>query len=517
MADDTPAKAAPTMDRERPLGRKTTQGVAWAFIRAGGTELLFFPASMIVARILTPEEFGVAAAAGFFTILAGRVSELGFNAALIRAKTVTPIHYSTVFVVNLVVGVVTFLTLTAMAPAVASFYRAPATGEILPLAATGFLIVPFGTISAALLSREMRFREMTYVDWWHSFAFAIISVIAAWMGFSYLSMVYGRLGALTVLTITRIAFAPWRPSLRFSREALREVLSFGAGVHAKRLLDYAAKNIDNLVVGRFLGMTSLGFYDKAFSTMDRLQGRLTGGAPGVTFRVFAVIHEEPERFRRAYHKVVMSTTMLAYPAFALLMAVADPFMVVVFGEPWREAVLPLQILCVAGAMKLPNTYASSATQAAGRVWGELWRQVVYVVLIVSSVYALRGWGPTGAATGVLLSTIVMTVLMNVLLTRVTHLRPTDVLTPQLPALICSVCVAATALAAGAAITAIAGPATPFVRLAVQAGAGVLCMAIFVLFAPYAPLRTLVREVSQDLAPPAVKRHAWAQRYWARSA
>lgn len=505
-----------TNNTHTPLGKKTTQGVAWSFVRSGGQELLLFPGSMILARLLTPKEFGIAAAAGFFTVLAGRLSDLGFNAALVRSKVVLPIHLSTVFVVNVVVGIVSFLVLTALAPVVAAFYNTPETGAILPIAATSFLIVPLGTIPAALLSRDMRFREMTAVDWWHMLTFAAVSVIAAWFGASYMSMVYGRLAALTVQAAIRIIYVPWRPSFAFSSAALREILAFGAGVHAKRMLDYIAKNVDNIVVGKFLGMTSLGIYDKAFSTMDRFQGRMTTGGPGVLFRVFAIIHEEPERFRRAYHKVVLSTTLMAFPIFAIVIAVAPQFVVVLFGEAWRPAAVPLQLLCVAGALKLLNSYASAASQAAGQIWPELWRQVLYIGLIVASVFLFRSGGPIGASVGVLLSTLVMTVLMNHLLTRVTPLRWRDILAPQLPALACAAGCALTAVAVEQLVRMFLTPA-PWLLLIVPGAAAGAFYAAFVLFAPNAALRALVRDVANDLAPPFIKQHRWVRLYFTRLA
>lgn len=471
-----------------------------------------FPASMVLARLLTPQEFGIAAAAGFFTLLASRLSELGFNAALVRAKVVLPVHLSTVFVVNVVVGCVMFAVLTASAPLVASFYNSPQAGEILPIAAIGFLIVPFGTVPAAMLSRDMRFRELTMVDWYQTITFSAVTVLLAWLGFSFMSVVYGRIASLTAITVSRIAFTRWRPTFTFSMSALREVFLFGAGVHAKGLLDFAAQNIDNLIVGKLFGMTALGLYDKAFSTMNRCLARLNKGGPGVTFRIFSIINEDPTRFRRAYGKVVMSTTLMAFPIFAVLIVVAPQFMEVLFGERWRPAAVPLQILSLAGCLKLLNSYASSALQAAGRVWSEVWRQAAYVGLIVGSLIALRSWGPAGAAAGVLFATAVMTVLMHILVMRVTDLRWIDTLRPQVPALICSGGVAAVVLLVEYAVRRAAGDPASRVLLLFQGVAALGFYSAFVLFAPHAELRALVRDVAEDLAPAFIKRHRWVQGY-----
>ena len=497
---------------EKPLGKRTTQGVAWSFLREGVTELLIFPLSMLLARVLTPREFGIAAAAGFFTLLAARLSELGFNAAIVRAKEIRAEHLSTVFVVNLVVGIVTFTVLTVAAPLVAAFYKTPETGEILPVAAVVFLIVPFGSVPAGLLSREMRYREMTLVDWYYSLSFAGITLLLAWSGFSYMSMVYGRVSSMTVLTLSRIAYARWRPSFAFSRAALREILSFGAGVHAKRLLDFTAQNMDNLLVGRLFGMESLGFYDKAYSTMNRFLVRLNTGGPGVVFRAFAVMQDEPERFRRAYQKVIMSATLIAFPLFAGLIAVAPQFIVVLFGDRWRAAAMPFQLLCLGACFKLLNLYASSASQAVGRVWSEVWRQVLYVGMIVGGLILFRRFGAVGAAAVVAFATATMAVLMHALLTTVTPVRWSDVVRAQVPAILGAAGVVIVEVGIQAAFTRNGDQPNPWVLLGVQIAGAAVFFCAFVLFAPHVGLRKLVHDVIVDLGPPWLKRHPLVRWY-----
>lgn len=510
MTETATAPAQPAQRPPKALGKKAKRGVAWSFLREGGNELLVFPASMVLARLLTPEEFGIATAAGFFTLLAGQLSALGLNAAIVRIKVVREEHLSTVFAVNVLVGLLTFGVLTASAPLVASFYRSPETGDILPIAALGFLISPFGTVPAAVLTREMRFRETAMADWFHLVAFSGVSLLLAWLGFSYMSMVYGRLAGLATLTVSRIAYSPWRPSFRLSIPALREIFSFGVGVHAKRLLDYSAQNVDNLLVGRFYGMVTLGIYDKAFSTMSRVLSRMNAGGPGVTFRIFAIIQDDPERFGRAYRKVVMSVTLLAFPLFGVLIAVAPQFLTLLFGNQWRPAAVPFQILCVGGALKLINTYASAAIQAAGLVWSEVWRQVLYVALIVAGLIALQDWGAVGAATAVLIGTAVMTVLMHVLLTKVTQLGWTDILRTIFPGLACTAICAGTALLTEFSVRATDSTPAGWVLLACQAASVTLVYSAFMLFAPIPALRTLVQEMYQDLAPTFLKRQRWLQ-------
>jgi PST family polysaccharide transporter len=484
------------------------------FLREGVSEIIVFPSSMVLARLLTPREFGISAAAAVFILLSTRLSELGFNMALVRAKVLTPAHLSTVLYVNLIAGFVTFCALTAAAPYIATFYGIPEIRSMLPVAAISFLIAPLGTVPAALLMRDLRFREAAMVDWYQGLAFAVLTVVFALLGFSYWSFVYGRLGAVIVQNASRLYFAKWRPSFEYSSAALGDVFGFGAGVYVKRLLDYSAQNLDNLLVGKLMGVTALGVYDKAFSTMNRFLIRLNTSGPGVTFRIFAVIHEEPERFRRAYAKVMMSTSVFGFPLFGALSVMGTDLIVLLFGERWRPAGIPFQILCIAAALKVPTSYASAAIQATGRVWSEVWRQAAYVVAIVTSIYALRGLGVIGAAGAVLIATLMMALLMHVLLVRVSHLRWTEIAKPLMPGLAATLVTIAGVFAGGMLVRSVTHAPVLLLVLAVESAVGTACFIAFVLGAPHSELRTLVRETAGDLAPPFLKRQPWVRQYLA---
>ena len=499
-------------DKNKSLGKTAQKGMVWSFLRESVSEILAFPASMVLARLLTPREFGVAAASAFFMQLAGRLFEFGFNATLIRAKVVEPIHLSTIFVTQLVVGVTVCLGMMALSPWIGYFYNMPEATEVLPVAALAFVIGPFGSVPSALLQRRFEYKKSTTIDWVQLLVTTVTNIVMALLGFSYMSIVYGRLTSSLATQTMRIYFARWRPSFRFSSAVLREMLPVSSGFFAKRLLDYLAQNGDNLVVGKVQGLTALGLYDKAYSTMNRFLVRMNTGGPGIMFRIFAIIHEEPDRFRRAYTKVMLSSSMLGFPIFTALAVMAPQLMVVMFGSQWTVAATPFALLCVSGSLKLLNTYASAATQAAGRIWSEVWRQVLFVALIIGFIVAFSRWGTTGAAVGVLCATAVMTVLMHVLLQRVTHLAWGRILKPLAPALVCSAGVAAVGLGSEYAIGLAIPQPNAWLLVACQTPAMALFVAAFALFAPFRDLRDLVLELTDTLAPSVVRQHRWTQAY-----
>jgi PST family polysaccharide transporter len=349
--------------------------------------------------------------------------------------------------------------------------------------------------------RNLQFRLTAATDWIGGLAEAIAAISLAFAGFGYWSLVYARLVGTVFNVGAKIAFGRWVPSLRFSRAAIGELFSFASGLFAKRLLDYAANNLDNLVVGRTLGIVSLGFYDKAFVTMNKVLMRINTGGPGVSFRIFSLIYEDPERFRRAYRRVLLATSLMSFPLLAALSASAHDLIVVLYGPRWAPAVVPFQVLCAAAALKIINEYAGSAAQAVGKIWGQVWRQAVYALMIVICVAAFRFWGLRGAAFGVLVATVVMTLLMYGLLVRLTGMRAADLAIPALPGIVAAVGTAGVELLVRAAILSVHPAARHWELLFVELAAGATFYAAYLKFHPSRQVRTLLREVAADLAPP----------------
>ena len=221
-------------------GKTAKVGVAWGVFRDTVKQLIFVPGAMLLARLLSPEEFGISAAAVLVITLANRLGTLGLNAALVRLKTLTPDHLSTVFTYNLGMGAVAFSVLQFAAPAIAAFYRQPEVGDAIRVAALSFLFVPFGAINSAIFQREMRFKETAFNEWAFAVVFPVVSVALALSDFGFWSIVYGQLAARASQVAMKVYQGRWWPRLYFSRAAFRELAPFGAGVAANRLLGFAS-------------------------------------------------------------------------------------------------------------------------------------------------------------------------------------------------------------------------------------------------------------------------------------
>ncbi len=495
--------------RKRSYGKLAKIGMLWGFMREGGNFFLMLPAAMIIARLLSPQEAGIAAAAAFVTQLCSRLTQFGFGQALVRTKHITPAHISSVFFVNLGLGIAGWGVLTLAAPTAGVFFDNAAIPGVVRLSAFGFIIMAFGSIPTAILSREMRYREGAMSEWLSTITEMTVAIVLAWKGYSYWSLVWGRLAGDTARMIWRSWMVRWRPTLQFSRAAMHEMLSFGVGNYVNHILDFSAKNLDNLVVGKVLGMTALGFYDKAFTTVHRFTAKINLAGPSVSFRIFSLIHEDRERFRRAYRKVILSVTLVGYPVLTGMIVTAPEFIEVMFGSRWLPAVPAFQILCVANLLRILNIYAATATQAKGQIWPEVKRKALFTVVLVAAVWAFSPWGIAGAATGVLVSTVAMTVMLQSLVQRMAKLRWRDLVEPQVPAIICAAGLALVLVVTRVFVRGWVGPnPSALLLFASCVTAAGLYYGAFLLAVPIAAVRAVVSETAHDLVPGLARRVPW---------
>jgi PST family polysaccharide transporter len=491
---------------KRSYARVVRASVIWGYLRAGFQTLLGIPTTVILARLLTPEEFGLAAAALFFGQLSSRLSAGGMGQALVRIKDLRDDHISTVFTINAGLTALLALALLIAAPAIGRFYGAPEVGWLIPVVAVTFAVGALSSVQQALLNRDLRYRESAMISSIDITVSAIASVVFAAFGFRYWSLVLGDMcGALAKFTYAVYAVG-LHAKLKFVPAAAREMGSFAAGSFVRRLLEFATRNVDNLVVGRVLGMAPLGFYDKAFSLVNRLYSRMTVVGPGVSFRVFSIIQDEPERFRRAYHKVVMTTTIITYAGFAALGVMAPHLVVVAFGERWRPSIVPCQLLCVSFALKAMNQYAVTASHARGWIWPDVWRQIVGVTCVIGGVYFASGaWGIDGAAAAVLMASLVMFLLTQGIMRAATGMKWADTLWPQAPGITIAALLVTTLWAIDGALGRSA--ASPVILL-IQALAAVVVVLMFAMWCPFREARILFHDAVNDLSPK-VARRLWS--------
>lgn len=436
----------------RTLAARTVTAAQWRLVSSVVQGGMQFGVGVLLARLLPPAAFGLVALAMVVTGFASSVSDLGLGAAVIQRRDLTERHVRVSFTASMLMALGLAGILVLLSPFSAPLLRDPAVPAVLRAESAIFLFGGLGSTARAVLRRDLRFQPLFWTGFLsYLLGYAAVATGMALLGYGVWSLVVGALAQALVESLLSLAVA--RHSLRplLARAELRELFGFGAGVSSNDLVNYVARNSDNLIVGRWLGEAALGLYGRAYNLMTLPLNYLGVAAHQVLFPAMAEIQDDRPRMGRAYLTSVQVTALVTIPVMAG-MAVAAPHMTVaLYGGAWTGMVLPLQVLCAAGIFRAIYHLAGAVTYASGKVYAEFRRQIGYAALVVAGGIAGTRWGVSGVAIGVTLAIIYMYLVMSALALGIVGRSWGDFLAAQLPGAALGACVASSALAARVAM------------------------------------------------------------------
>jgi PST family polysaccharide transporter len=383
-----------------PMARQAAGGALYI----GGTQvvriLLGFATTIIVARILTPGDYGVLAMAAPVTAFIVLFQNLGLSHAVVQARTISQEQLNGLFWVNILASIVIAVLLVLAAPGASWFYRDVRAGYIVAASAVTVLLSGTVLLHSALLNREMRFRTISMIDIATSLTGLVVTVAAAFALRSYWALWLGGVAWGIVGAILMWRASPWRPSRQVSVKGTGPMLKFGAGITGFNLLNFFSRNLDNVLIGRLAGPGALGLYDRAYRLMMFPLQNINAPLARLMLPMLAQLRDEPERFRRAYLLAVRSIQLAVIPGVAVAVATSDRIIPFLLGPQWTEASPIFFWLALAGLLQpLGNTmgwlFITSGRTTAMAQWG-----------LFSTVTAVTGfaigiqWGAVGVAASV---------------------------------------------------------------------------------------------------------------------
>jgi PST family polysaccharide transporter len=382
------------------LAERTIGAVQWRIAASVLQGLLQLGIGVLLARLLPPEDFGVAALAMVMVGLAVMLTEMGLGPTLVQRSVLTDLHLRAAFTASLLLGLGLAVVTFAAAPLAATLLRLPLLEPVLRVETLLFIFTSVGVTSRALLQRQLGFRRLFYIDLAsYGFGYAVVAVVMALQGFGVWSLVCGAV--LQSALASALALGVVRPPMRifFSRVHMGALVGFSVAATLNQLANYGARNGDRAIVGRILGASALGVYTRAFLLMD-FPLSFVANASSVLFSAFSRLQGDTQRLGRAYLYGVQFTALLAAPIMAGVMIGAPHVVIGLYGPRWAQAILPLQILAGIGLFRSLFNLAGALTYASDRVYSEMRRQAVYAgTVIVGSVIG-SNWGLPGVAAGV---------------------------------------------------------------------------------------------------------------------
>ncbi|SHJ12383.1 lipopolysaccharide biosynthesis protein [Bacteroides stercorirosoris] len=348
------------------LRHKTIHGVGWSFIDNISNSGITFLVGLVLARLLTPEEYGIMAMIAIFIAISNSIIDSGFSNALIRKTRIERVDYSTVFYFNLTVSILIYALLYLAAPTISVFFKEPVLLAVIRIIGWVLIINALAIIPRTQFVRNVDFKTQTKVSLISSISSGVIGIGMALGGMGVWSLVGQQLFRQFLNTLFLWVYSKWHPVWEFSMKSFKELFGFGSKLLLSGLLDTIYKNIYYIVIGRFYTSAQLGQYTRAEQFNMIFSSNLTSVVQRVSYPVLSSIQEEPERLREAYRKVIKITMLITFACMLGLAAVAKPLILILIGEKWLPAVYFLQIICFSGILYPLHAINLNILQVKGR-------------------------------------------------------------------------------------------------------------------------------------------------------
>ena len=328
------------------LGSKTKSSIIWTTLLKGFYQSYRFVLSIIIARMLDPEDYGIMSIATILVFYANGITSLGFNASLIQRKEINEKHINSVFTVNMTISLVLMIFLILMSNQIALFFNIPELRNVFLALSPIFILMVLFQMPVCLMKREVNFKTIAIVDFYRGFFQSSVTLILAFLGYKFWALVIGLITSYVVGLLYIYVKVKWKPRIQYHHGSMKEILNFGIWNFMRAQSININEYADRFIIGKFLGPQLLGFYDKAFSTLDMQKQAFTIHFNAVMFSSFSRIQSEKNRVIRKYlTKSINAISLITFPVNTGMFFLSTYFVLVLLGSKWEPMIVPLKILC----------------------------------------------------------------------------------------------------------------------------------------------------------------------------
>jgi O-antigen/teichoic acid export membrane protein len=379
------------------LKQRTVSSAFITFVAQGAQFALNFASIMILARLLSPKDFGLFAMVTTVMGLLNVFKDARLSTATVQREFITHAQVSNLFWINVAVSGAIGLVLAISSPVIAWFYHEPRLVPITLLLSVTFLLSGLAVQHTALLNRQMRFKVIAFIQVSSLLIGVVVGVSMAWLGCGYWSLVGSNLVTVTTTLLLTWVAIPWRPQAPTRRTETGSLVRFGANLATGDFICSLAKGVDVMLIGRFWGPASVGLYTRAGALLSRPMDQFLGPITSVFVPALSRLQSQPERYRRTFLRVYEAIALVSFFSMGLLLALARPLTLVVLGPKWEQASVIFAIFTVP-AVCAPLGTASSwlfGSQGRGKDW--LLAGPMLSLISVASFIAGLPFGPLGVA------------------------------------------------------------------------------------------------------------------------
>jgi O-antigen/teichoic acid export membrane protein len=390
----------------KSLKDKSLSAFLWVLIDKLGGSTANFIITIILARLLMPEDFGLVAMVLVFFEISTTFIESGFGLALIREKNISDEDKSTTLIFNIAVSVICYAVLFVAAPYIAEFFEQPDLIAILRVLGINLIIGSFGIVQQAVLSQRIDFKMQTKTRLIAVVISGICAIALASSGFRVWSLV-ARLMVMELFRVILLWWCdPWKPILQFSKRSFKKLFGFGSILLAEALIDKVFRHLIQILIGKFYSATTLGFFTQANNFCNMAAGNFLQAIQKVTYPVLAKLQDDRGRLKESYRQIIAMSSFFIVPVMVLMGVLAEPLVVTLAGEKWLPSVAFLQLLCIGGAVWHVNSINLDILLVLGRVDLSLRLEIIKKVITAVAIIIGMQFGIYGMVAGQVVSVFI---------------------------------------------------------------------------------------------------------------
>lgn len=368
---------------QESLGRKAFSASIWSAVEKFSIQGIQFVVMLIMARLLTPSDYGIVGMIAIFIAVSNSFVNSGFSQALIRKNDRTEIDNCTVFYFNIFVGIAFYLILFFCSPFIADFYKLPILIPVTRIVGLSLIFNSLSLVQNAFFTININFKTLTKVSLSSAVISGAVGIGMAYYGFGVWALVFQQLLNGFTTTILLWVFSKWRPQLLYSWKSFKNLFGFGSKMLFSGLIDTVYVNIYQLVIGKIYKASDLGYYTRATNFSGFLSTSLTGIIQRVMFPLFSKIQDEDERLRYNYSRVLRILTYVIFPLMTGLAALAKPVVLFLLTEKWLYCAVLMVPLCLSGMWYPVHAINLTLLQVKGR--GDLFLKLEIIKKVVGVI------------------------------------------------------------------------------------------------------------------------------------
>lgn len=372
------------------LKQKTVSGLIWSAIESFSAQGITFIVGIVLARMLTPKEYGLIAMITIFIAISETFINSGFAQALIRKTNCTETDYSTIFFFNLFTGVFFFTVLFFLSPFVGVYFEQPILTPMLRVLAIGLIVSSLTIIQRTILTKRIDFKLQTKISIIASLVSGTIGISFAYYGFGVWSLVYKTLSQQVINSLLLWKWNKWTPHWVFSKKSFKELFGFGSRLLISGLIDTVFKNIYYPIIGKYFSVSDSGYFKKAQEFQDFPTQSLNNIMSRVTYPVLAELQTDKEKLKQGYKKLIKTTMLISMLLMVGIASTAKPLILILLGSKWEPTIILVQLLVFIGMLYPLQSLNLNMLQVQGRsdlfLKLELIKKAIAIPIIIIGVF-----------------------------------------------------------------------------------------------------------------------------------